>query len=320
MSEKVMTESTSPTLLNDDNAAAVGAASRVEVESGTVPAAQVRARFGWRRFLKNGKAIIGITILLFFALVAVLAPALAPGDPTLFAGRRHEPPSAAHPLGTTGQGQDVFKQLVWGTRVSLGVGFVVGVTTTLLAAIIGLTAAFFGGWVDSVLSSLMNIFVVIPGLPLLVALAAFLPPGTVTIILVLTFTGWAWSARVLRAQALSLRQRDFVAASIVSGESSLRLIFAEIAPNMASIIASVFFGSVIYGIGAQAGLEFLGLGNISNISWGTILYWAGNNAGLLSGAWWTFLPAGLCIALVAFALAMLNNVIDQITNPRLQRR
>ncbi|MDQ4098911.1 MAG: ABC transporter permease, partial [Chloroflexota bacterium] len=163
-----------------------------------------------------------------------------------------------------------------------------------------------------------NVVLIIPGLPLLVVLTAFLPAGFWTIVLVLTATGWAWPARVLRAQTLSLREQEFVASAVVSGEGSMRIMFREILPNMLSLVAAAMFGGVIFAIGAQAGLEFIGLGNPTTISWGTILFWARNNSGLLLGAWWTFVPAGLCIALVAFALALLNYAIDEVTNPRLR--
>jgi peptide/nickel transport system permease protein len=123
---------------------------------------------------------------------------------------------------------------------------------------------------------------------------------------------------VLRSQTLSLREKDYVSSAVVSGENSFRIIFAEILPNMLSIVVAGMFGAVTYAIGAQAGLEFLGLGNPSSTSWGTNLYWAQNNAGLLTGAWWTFVPAGTCIALVAFSMSMINYAIDEVTNPRLR--
>jgi peptide/nickel transport system permease protein len=134
----------------------------------------------------------------------------------------------------------------------------------------------------------------------------------------LTVTGWAWPARIMRAQTLSLREKDFVSAAKVTGERSGWIIFREILPNMTSIVVASMLGSTVFAIGAEAGLEFLGLGNISAVTWGTNLYWAGNNAGLLVGAWWTFVPAGACIALVAFALVLVNYSIDEITNPRLR--
>jgi peptide/nickel transport system permease protein len=149
-------------------------------------------------------------------------------------------------------------------------------------------------------------------------LAAFLPAGFWTIVAVLTLTGWSWGARVLRSQTMTLREKDFVSSAVVSGERSMRIIFREILPNMTSIVVAGMFGAINYAIGAQAGLEFLGLGNPSSISWGTNLYWAQNNAGLLTGAWWTIIPSGVCIALVAFAFALINYAIDEVTNPRLR--
>ena len=270
--------------------------------------------------IRHPKARVGVIVLAFFVLVAVLGPVLFPGDPQAFVDLPNQPPSAAHWLGTTGQGQDVFKQVVQGTRVSLSAGFLVGILATAFGTLVGMPSAYFGGRVDDFLSLFTNVFLIIPGLPLLVALAAFLPRGPVTIVLVLAFTGWAGTARVLRSQTLALREKDFVSAALASGENHLRIILVEILPNMASIVASSLFGAINYGIAAQAGLEFLGLGNLSRVSWGTILYWAGNNAGLLMGAWWTFVPAGLCIALVAFSLTMLNFAIDEITNPRLKNQ
>jgi peptide/nickel transport system permease protein len=194
-----------------------------------------------------------------------------------------------------------------------------GLFTTALGVIIGMTAGYFRGRVDDVLSLITNVFLIVPALPLLVTLSAFLGSGNSRfMVLVLTITGWAWPARIMRAQTLSLREKDFVSAAKVSGERQGRIIFQEILPNMTSIVAASLFGSTLYAIGASAGLEFLGLGNPSVVSWGTNLYWAGNNSGLLTGAWWTFVPAGACIAVVAFACALVNYAIDEVTNPRLR--
>jgi peptide/nickel transport system permease protein len=269
--------------------------------------------------LNNRKATTGVAILVIFALVALLAPVIAPGDPTDFVDRPNLPPSAAHWLGTTGQGQDVFAQTVWGGRATLAIGILVGVLTTVIGIVVGLSAGYFGGATDDLLSLATNVFLIIPSLPLLVVLAAFLGSGNALyFVLVLTVTGWAWPARVMRAQTLSLREKDFVAAAKVGGERGPRIILAEILPNMLSIVVASFLGSTIFAIGALAALEFLGLGNPSAVTWGTNLYWASNNAGLLTGSWWTFVPAGACIALVAFAFALVNYAIDEITNPRLR--
>ncbi len=264
------------------------------------------------------RALAGAILLAGFALLAALGPWLA-GDPQALVGIPLQPPSAEHWLGTTGQGQDVFAQMVAGTRVSLIIGFAVGITVVLVGAVIGVTAGFLGGRADAFLSLLFNVFLVIPGLPLAIVIAAYLPSGPLTLGFVLVATGWAWSARVLRAQTLATRRRDFVSAAIVAGESRFRIVTREILPTMTSLIVSQMIGATIYAIGAQVGLEFLGLGDVSAVTWGTNLYWAQNDSALLTGAWWTFAPTGLCVALVGFGLTLLNSGFDEITNPRLRR-
>lgn len=272
-----------------------------------------------RGLLGNGKAVTGLIILAVFAAVALLAPVISPGDPTIIQSLGAQQPSAEHLLGTTSKGQDVLALNIWGARSSLFVGFVVGILATFVGLLVGLASAYLGRTVDNLLSLITNVFLLLPGLPLLVILAAFLPPGLGTVILVLVITGWAGSARVLRAQALSIRGKDFVAAAQVTGEGPLRIMFREMLPNMASIVMSTLLACIIFGIGAQAGLEFLGLGDISTVSWGTNLYWASNDGALLTGSWWIFVPPGVCIALVAFALALVNYGVDETTNPRLRR-
>jgi peptide/nickel transport system permease protein len=271
----------------------------------------------WNAIRRDRKASAGAVLLGVFVLVAVCGPWLV-GDPRALVGIPLQPPSAAHWLGTTGQGQDVLAQLVVGTRISLAIGFVVGLAVVLLGALVGVTAGYFGGRADALLSLLFNVFLVIPGLPLAIVIAAYLPSGPTTLAVVLIVTGWAWNARVLRAQALSQRQRDFVAAAVVAGESDFRIITREILPTMTSLLVAQVIGSTTYAIGAQVGLEFLGLGDVSAVTWGTNLYWAQNDSALLTGAWWTFAPTGLCVALVGFGLTMLNSGFDEITNPRLQ--
>jgi len=271
-----------------------------------------------KRLFTQPKAIIGIVIMAIFILLAVFAPLIAPNDPLKFVDKPNRPPSAEHWLGTTGQGQDVFSQVVWGSRISLFIGFSVGFFSTLLGLIIGMLSGYMPGFIDGVLNMFTNVFLLIPGLPLLITLASFLPPGIVTVMLVLIFTGWSWPARVFRSQTLSLREKDFVSASVVSGEGVSRIVFSEILPNMLSLVVSSFFGAVTYAIGADAGLAFLGFEDVNKVSWGTMLFWASNHSALLQNAWWTFLPPGLCIALVSFATTMLIYAMDEVTNPRLR--
>jgi peptide/nickel transport system permease protein len=278
-----------------------------------------RRRFRWLDpLLHNPKALVGVGVLVIMVAAAILAPWITHYKPTDFVDQPHLHPSRTHWFGTEGQGKDVFSQTVYGARITLRIGFMVGILSTLVGMLVGMSAGYFRGRVDDVLSLIVNIFLIIPSLPLLIVLSAFMSSGISFFIIVLTLTGWAWPARIFRSQMLSLREKDFVSAAVVSGEGSPRIIFSEIMPNMSSIIVASFLGSTVYAIGAESGLEFLGLGNISQVTWGTNLYWATNNAGLLTGAWWTFVPAGLCIAIVAFALVMVNYAMDEITNPRIR--
>lgn len=281
------------------------------------PRKKERSGFIWQ-LLENRKASVGAVLIVFFVLVGLFGPVFMKADPTAFVGPPHQPPSSEFLFGTTGQGQDVFVQTIAGARTSLLVGFLTGFAVMAIGALIGMTAGYFGGWVDGVLSFLTNVFLIIPGLPMAVVIAAYLKPGPVTIGLVLVITGWAWNARMLRAQMLSLREKDFVLAAIVSGEGRLRIIFREILPNMTSLLMSGFISATVYAIGAQVGLEFLGIGDVGVVTWGTNLYWASNDAALLTGAWWTVVPTGVCIALIGFALVLVNFAIDEISNPRLR--
>jgi peptide/nickel transport system permease protein len=272
----------------------------------------------WARLTTSKKALFGASVVVAFILIGLLAPLIAPGNPAAVVGPQNLAPSAHHLLGTTGEGNDVFAQVVWGTRNSLLVGFLTGAAIAIIGVVLGLSAAFFGGWIDNALTLLMNIFLVIPGLPLLVVMAAFLPRTTLSVCFVLAIAGWAGSARVIRSQALSVVKRDYVAAATVIGERAPRIIFMEVLPSLSSLIASVLFGAIGYGIGSLAALQFLGLGDLTTVSWGTILYWAQNNSSLLQGTWWQFIPAGACLALTCAAISMLNFAIDEVTNPRLR--
>ena len=259
--------------------------------------------------ISNQKALIGSVIILLFILAAILGPFLLQ-SPTEFLSTPLSPPSSENIFGTNGQGQDVFAQTIFGSRQTLLVGFSAGFLVVVIGALIGGVAGFYGGRVDDILSLLINIFLVMPGLPLMVILASWLPPSPGTLLSVLVLTGWAWNARVIRSQMMTFRNRDFVSAAIVSGEANIRIIVVEIMPRMLSLLASSFIGASIYAIGAQVGLEFLGLGDISTVTWGTNLYWASNDLALLTESWWTFVPTGLSIAIVSFALTLINFGID----------
>jgi peptide/nickel transport system permease protein len=257
------------------------------------------------RWPRDPRARLGLALLGSIVLLATFGP-LFTGDPTAPVAPPLAPPSWAHLLGTTGQGQDVLAQTLAGARVTLGVGFVAGLGAVLLGATVGAVAGYAGGWVDDALSLLTNVTLVLPGLPLAVLLAAWLPPGPVSLVAVLVSTGWAWNARVVRAEVLQLRRRDWVAAARLAGEPPLRVVLVEILPNLRPLLAAALVGATIYNLGAQVGLEFLGLGDPGAVTWGTNLYWAANDGALLTRSWWTFVPTGAGVAAVGLALALLQ--------------
>jgi peptide/nickel transport system permease protein len=270
-------------------------------------------------FLRNGKAMTGLSILAFFTVLAVVGPWIAPFDPNQVGPDLLQPPSLTHWLGTDHTGRDILSQIIVGTRGVLVVGLVAGVSATVLGVIVGVTAGFVGGVGDEALSAVSNVFLVIPQLPLIIIIASQLPTaGGVTVAFVIGVTGWAWGARVLRAQTLSLRKRDFVEAARASGERTWRLVLAEVLPNLTAIIAAGFVGTVTFAVMSQVTLAFIGITPVSDWNWGTILFWAQNNLALQRGAWWWFVPAGLCIALLGTALALVNFGIDEFVNPRLR--
>jgi peptide/nickel transport system permease protein len=282
-----------------------------------------RRRFGipgWLKLLLSNRfALVGGIMLSIIVLAAIFAPLLTPWDPTAMADMPSLSPSPDHWFGTNHQGEDIFAQVVYGARLSLFVGASVGVLGVALACLVGMLAGYIGGWVDEALSMVMNVFLVIPQLPLLIVASAYLPiKGGLGMILILSITGWAWGGRVLRSQTLSLRNRDFVQATYVSGESTWRIVFFEILPNMISLLVSSFIFTFIGAILAEAGLEFLGFGDINTISWGTILYWAQQTSTLMTGEWWVFVFPGLAIALTITSLVFINYGIDAISNPRLR--
>ncbi|WP_350348442.1 ABC transporter permease [Agromyces sp. G08B096] len=270
-------------------------------------------------FVRNAKALTGLAILTFFLVIAVIGPWIAPYDPSARSSDVLQPPSWEHLFGTTHLGQDVFSQIVVGTRGVIVVGFVAGIVATAIGVIIGVTAGYVGGLGDESLSVLANVFLVIPQLPLIIIIAGQLPSvGGVTVALVIAITGWAWGARVLRAQTLSLRRRDFVEAARANGERTWRIITAEILPNLTAIIASGFVGTVSFAVLSLITLSFIGIGNTGEWNWGTVLYQAQAQLALQRGAWWWFVPAGLCIALLGMALTLINFGIDEFVNPRLR--
>jgi peptide/nickel transport system permease protein len=275
----------------------------------------------WGSLRHNGKAIAGLVILLVFVVFAAfpqLFTSVKDPNAALQFGSQL-PTSWKHPLGTTVLGQDIWAQLVYGTRQSLVIAVVAGLFATVLSVLVGVSAAYLGGIADDVLSMVTNIFLVLPTFPLIIILATYAGRGTLTVILVvLVVTGWSYGANQLRAQTLSLRNRDFLESARVRGERRSYIIFAEVLPTMTSLIVANFLGAALYSVLTAAGLQFLGLGDPNSISWGTMLYWSQNQMALQTGMpLWSLAP-GLCVALLGASFALLNYAFDEISNPALR--
>jgi peptide/nickel transport system permease protein len=268
------------------------------------------------------KAKVGVFLFGFFVLTAIIGPMVEPYNPgfqNTAANALSAHPSAQHLFGTTQLGQDVLSQVLTGIRLTLELALLVGVIVTVISVLVGVTAAFLGGIWDDVLSLLTNVFLVIPALPVLIVLLGYLPQqGQTPTILVLSLLGWPWGARVIRVQTLTIRNRDFIAASRESGEKTWRIIIFDIIPNEISLIAASFVNTVLYAIGASVALAFIGLTDVNSWSLGTVLYWVQQDDAVQSNAWWWFVPPGLAVALMGVSLVLLNSGIDEIGNPRLR--
>jgi peptide/nickel transport system permease protein len=288
----------------------------------SAPPAPVRRRGGGvlRAVLASRKAIIGLVIFGIFCVLAIV--------PQLFTSVRHPnrlafapslPPSGAHWLGTTSLGQDIWAQLVYGTRESLVIALVAGAFATVLSVLVGVSAAYLGGIADDLLSLVTNVFLVLPTFPLIIVLATYAGKGTLlVVVVVLVLTGWSYGANQMRAQTLSLRNRDFLEAARVRGERRSYIILVEVLPTMTSLIVANFLGAALYSVLTAAGLQFLGLGDPNSISWGTMLYWSQSQSALQTGMpLWAIAP-GLCVALLGISFALINYAFDEISNPALR--
>ncbi|HZS93683.1 MAG TPA: ABC transporter permease [Chloroflexota bacterium] len=276
--------------------------------------------------LGNPLSLIGCVMFVAIVALAAFAPLLTHFDPNAMIAPLSQAPTATHPFGTNQEGEDILSQVLYGARFSLAVGLGVGFAIAFLATAIGMAAGYAGGWVDDTLTLLMNIFLIIPQLPLLIVIGTYIPlhsdiaaASALVMTAVITLTGWAWGARVIRAQTLSLRNRDFVQAAIVTGEPAWRIIFVEMLPNMTSLIVNTVILSTMGGILTEAGLDYLGVGNVNQVTWGAMLFKAQADSDLFMGAWWGFVFPGLAIALTVMSMILINNGLDAISNPRLRK-
>jgi peptide/nickel transport system permease protein len=269
-------------------------------------------------------ALVGVAIYAVFILVALLAPWLATDDPLeilfLEGGKlaRSVPPGTEHYLGTTNLGRDIYSQLVYGTQGALLVGLSAAVAVVSLGTVVGLVAGYFGGWIDNVLMRLADIALGIPFLPFVVVLAAFLEPSMWNVVLAIALLLWPNSGRVIRSQVLSLRERAFVEAAVVSGASNAKILFVHIAPNILPL--TLLYGSIAVGwaILTEASISFLGFGPSDTITWGYMLQDAYASQALSRGQYYWFVPPGVCIVLIVLAGFFITRGYEEIFFPRLR--
>jgi peptide/nickel transport system permease protein len=280
----------------------------------------------WAQYRSSKMGMFGLGILIFFVLMAIFAPLLASHcdlSPLCHPETKaFAPPTRQFWFGTDSQGRSVLSLVIWGSRVSLIVGLAATVVTVVLGTGIGLVAGYYGGWRESVLMRVTDWFLVIPFLPLAIVLAVILKPSLYTVIFVIGVTSWPSTARVIRAQVLSLKTRTYVERARALGASDWHLVTRHILPNVGPLIFANTVLIVAIAILTETTLSFLGLGPnpITNISWGTILELAFGQGAAFSGYWWWIVPPGLSIVLLVLSFTMIGYALDDILNPKLRAR
>jgi peptide/nickel transport system permease protein len=270
--------------------------------------------------LGTGRGRFGVVVLGLFIFIAIFGTVLAPDDPYASSVDVLAAPSAEHWLGTTEQGSDVLSQVLVGARVSIVVGFAAALISAVLGSVVGLAGGYYGGWTDRILDALENWFLVIPTLPLMIVLARLLDPSLTVLIVVIGLTSWAGTGRIVRAQVLTLRERAFVERARALGASNGYIIKTHVLPNTLPLIFANTVLIVAVAILSEAALSFLGLGDPTRISWGTMLENAFESGAPSAEAWWYVIPPGLCITTLVLAVAMLGHLFEEYINPRLREQ
>jgi peptide/nickel transport system permease protein len=267
--------------------------------------------------LGSWRGRLSLAVLGFFIFIAIFGSALAPDDPYASSLETLEPPSSEHWLGTTEQGSDVLSQLLVGARVSIVVGFAAAIISAVIGAAVGLASGYFGGWTDRILDGIDNWFLVIPTLPLMIVLSALLSPSLGVLILVIGITSWAGTGRIVRSHVLTLRERPFVERAQALGASHWYILKTHIFPNALPLIFANTVLIIAVAILSESALAFLGLGDPTNISWGTMLQNAFSSGAPSAEAWWYVIPPGLCITMLVLSVAMIGYQFEEYVNPRL---
>jgi peptide/nickel transport system permease protein len=279
---------------------------------------------GWRgvayELWVEGMGRIGIITVAVVVLIAIIGPLLAPYDRGAVAGSREgilQPPNAVHWLGTDELGRDVLRQVLAGTSVSLEIGLIATFITVLIGTLVGVLAGWFTGFIDAILMRITDFFLVLPSLPMMIALGAIIGQSLPMIVLVIAITSWPSTARIVRSQALALREREVVARARTVGLSATGILWRLILPGVLALVIAnavlVIAGSIL----AEATLSFLGLGDPTRTSWGQILHNAFVTGAVGNGCWWYFLPPGIGIVIVVLAFSLVGQSLERILNPKL---
>jgi len=275
------------------------------------------------QYKESKLGLLGVAILIFFVFISVFANYLSDYPIGTTEGNlrdRFHPPSRKYILGTDDVGRDLATQIMYGGRISLLIGFFSALISGGIGTLVGLAAGHFGGWKENVLMRATDIIMVIPGLPFMIVLAAILGSSFWNIILVIAIRGWTGTARVVRSQILSLKERPFIESVKAIGAGDYRVIFLHLLPNVFPLIVAQMVLRIGSAIISEASLSFLGLGDPIHISWGMILHWAFSCGALSANYWWYLIPPGICITLVALGFTFVGYALDQIVNPRIRRR
>jgi peptide/nickel transport system permease protein len=278
----------------------------------------------WQEFLYHPLGIVGLVIITGIVLMAVLAPWIAPyhwGEGSLQLEDLLQPPSAEHPLGTNHRGEDIFSRFIYGAQISLLVGFAASVTAVFIGTLIGLISGYYGGVLDSILMRLTDVFLCLPTLPLMLIFLLIFGQGLQNVIFVIALLGWTGTARMVRSEALSLRERPLTEAAHALGASDTYILVRHVMPNTFPLILANMILGVVNAILGEAGIAFLGFVDIhGQPSWGILLHWAWKNAALLGNRWWWFIPPGLFIMLTTLGFVFISHTADKVVNPRLRGR
>lgn len=282
---------------------------------------KIRFKRFWGLYTDSAFGLIGLYLVIFFFVIGIAPQILAPYDPNIsFTGGRNAAPSIAHPLGTDRIGRDIFSQMISGTQISLLIGLTAAFISVVIGTLFGIVAGYYGGWLDSVLMRITDFFIQLPQLPLMLVFVALFGSGVENLIIIIGLLGWTGTSRMVRAESLSIKERAFVEATRAIGASDRHIISDHILPNVAPLVFANMILGVVNAIISESALSFLGFGVTGQWSWGRVLYEARLETAMLTGAWWHFIPPGICIMLLALGFALISFSLNEVLNPKLRER